>query len=245
MSTEQANVPAVLGTIQVLIDHGDPWSNKLRALRDSGSQVNLITLKAARKLGFSIEKSLTRLVGVESSPHKSYGSTFLPLKLPGEENPHYEKFHVVARITGRLPVQLVSLENYPEFHNLEFADPKFGIPSEIDALLGIGLWIKIVERGLIKSNDTAFAAQKTIFGWVIYRRADDIEVRDDRRVLHINTTQANSETDISVILQQFWKAEEVPAANILKPTEKRCEKIFMETHQRDENGRYIVQIPFQ
>lgn len=224
--------------------HSDPWVNRLRALCDTGSQINLITRRAARRLNFPIEHTRTELLGVECSPQRSHGVVFLPLLLPGSNTPHIEKFHVVNRVTGCLPLQPICLENYPEFHPLEHADPLFSTPGEIDALLGIGFWIRIVQDGVVKSNDLTFAAQNTIYGWVIYRRADEADTMRRQQVLHIQTAHADNSVDLSYALQRFWQAEELPIQRHLSSDEAKCEDIFQGTHKRDSSGRYIVHLPF-
>lgn len=42
-----------------------------------------------------------------------------------------------------------------------------------------------------------------------------------------------------------WEIEELPPQNILTVEEQKCEDHFIKTHTRDENGRYIVRLPFR
>ena len=43
----------------------------------------------------------------------------------------------------------------------------------------------------------------------------------------------------------FWEIEEPPASSTLTPKEAEYEAHFQATHQRDSDGRYIVNLPFQ
>lgn len=241
---KQANEPAVLGTCQVHVVHSVPWLSTLRALCDTGSQLNLITVRAARRLHLPIEKASTSLVGVDCSPQRSNGFLHIPLQLPGNNLPHFEKFHVVNRITGRLPFKPINLSQYPEFHNLNFADPRFSIPGEIDALLGISFWIRIIKNGIIKSTDLTFAAQQTLLGWVIYRSADDIDTSQIKRVLYVESCDSNKISNLTDAIQKFWQTEELPMQIHYSKDELKCENIFRNTHRRDSMGRYIVHLPF-
>lgn len=49
---------------------------------------------------------------------------------------------------------------------------------------------------------------------------------------------------LSSQLEQFWKIEEVESELPLSKEEQRCEDFFKDTHSRDEEGRYIVRLPF-
>lgn len=126
----QVNEPTVLGTCQIQVATDDMQPFMLRTSCDTGSQMNLVTTSVVRKLDLMIRKSQTKLVGVEGSPQKSNGFAFLPLQLPGNAESYFEKFYVVGRVTCRLPFQHISLQSYPELHNLKFADPSFSFSRE-------------------------------------------------------------------------------------------------------------------
>ncbi|XP_076660353.1 uncharacterized protein LOC143363689 [Halictus rubicundus] len=44
--------------------------------------------------------------------------------------------------------------------------------------------------------------------------------------------------------QRFWELEEVPTSAISTPQDEACEKYFKDTHRRDQDGRYVVRLPF-
>ncbi|XP_053686318.1 uncharacterized protein LOC128735858 [Sabethes cyaneus] len=50
--------------------------------------------------------------------------------------------------------------------------------------------------------------------------------------------------DIERNMQQFWRNEEVPDVPNLSTEEIACEAHFLSTYQRDESGRFMVQLPF-
>jgi len=45
-------------------------------------------------------------------------------------------------------------------------------------------------------------------------------------------------------LQKFWELENVQSNTKLEPEDDQVEKHFLATHSRDENGKYIVELPF-
>lgn len=212
---------------------------------DNGSQLNLITFKAVKRLGLAIQRGHANMLGVETTTSQSNGYVLLPLQIPGIEEPHIEIFFVVSKVTRHLPFEHFNLEQYDEFRNLPLADPNFGTPGEIDALFGMPIWITILCAGVIKSKDGMIAAQQTLLGWVIYKQEKSSVQRKPLHVLH---TVCNSEKiqfdELKSILEKFWLVEDIPVIKTLAPQEKRCEEIFEKTHSRSSNGRYIVQLPF-
>lgn len=57
----------MLGTIQIQLNHGNPWNSSLRALCDTGSQINLITYDAVKRLNLRIERDRIQLMGIQST----------------------------------------------------------------------------------------------------------------------------------------------------------------------------------
>ena len=51
--------------------------------------------------------------------------------------------------------------------------------------------------------------------------------------------------DVNDQLRKFWEIEEVPCASVFTEEEKECEKHFIETITRQEDGRYVVSLPFK
>ncbi|XP_011705620.1 PREDICTED: uncharacterized protein LOC105460827, partial [Wasmannia auropunctata] len=56
---------------------------------------------------------------------------------------------------------------------------------------------------------------------------------------------ATSTNEISQLLEQFWKTEELAIQAQLSLEENMCESHFKDTTKRDKVGRFIVSIPFQ
>lgn len=50
-------------------------------------------------------------------------------------------------------------------------------------------------------------------------------------------------TDLSSIMQKLWEIESIPKAEQWTLAEQRAEQIFVESHERGPDGRYVVKIP--
>ncbi|KAL7725172.1 hypothetical protein ACLKA6_017328 [Drosophila palustris] len=51
--------------------------------------------------------------------------------------------------------------------------------------------------------------------------------------------------DIDSSLKRFWELEEVNNKGYKEPDDEGVEQHFLDTHTRDTNGKYIVQLPFK
>lgn len=244
MSSNDTSSHSVLGTAEVSVDHGQPWNNKLRALCDTGSQLNLITKRAVSRLKLQIKKLNVHLLGVELLSSDSNGCVRVTIFIPGHEAIE-EKFYVVNKVTRRLPIEPVTINKYSELRDLKFADPNFGSPAEIDALFGINIWVRILKEGVIKTADKMFAAQQTLLGWVLYKRDTDHLATKSGVVHTVTIASERDNTDLINLLTKFWMVEDIPTKHTLTPDETECERIFQMYHSRDAIGRYIVHLPFK
>lgn len=109
-------------------------------------------------------------------------SVTLLINPKNQNEPFYAQAYVVNTITRRLPNK--SMNEHPEFAHLQLADPKYGSPSEIEALFGIGIWVKILAEGVLKSHNHTAAAQNTSLGWVVYQMSTDDPQNLNRCILH-------------------------------------------------------------
>ncbi|KAJ8951063.1 hypothetical protein NQ318_003761 [Aromia moschata] len=53
------------------------------------------------------------------------------------------------------------------------------------------------------------------------------------------------DVNLDSVVKVFWSLEEVPQVKVQTPEEKLFEDVFIETHTRNEEGRYVVQLPFR
>lgn len=46
-------------------------------------------------------------------------------------------------------------------------------------------------------------------------------------------------------MRQFWTIEGVGNTSLATEEEERCEKLYLKNYYRDQNGRYVVRLPFK
>ena len=90
---------------------------------------------------------------------------------------------------------------------------------------------------LLKTDENKPLAVCFELGWII---SGSVPIVKNASTILIN----NIELVTDEIVNRFWEIDKVPSVSLLTPAEKACEEHFMNTHSRDESGRYVVRLPF-
>ncbi len=116
-------------------------------------------------------------------------------------------------------------------------DPIFDKPGHIDLILGSDVFEDLVLDGkLDEENDLQLT--NTVFGWVVSGKTPDSSKQ-------LQTTITILKSVMTFDLSQFWELEEVPSSPKLTAEEQACEAHFQQTTTQDEDGRFVVQLPFK
>lgn len=213
--------------------------HETRALLDNGSQVNLISLASAQQLKLKIQPERTTFTGLGGNNlGTSLGEVTIQIRLR-DGGDTTERFHVVRSITSYHPM---SKTNDWDHIREELADPEYHLPGKINALLGVAIWIRIVEPEILRTRDNLAIAQKTRLGYVIFGNQED-PYQQERP--YIGSIQKGASVKrLMEMIQRLWEVEEIPGGKRRTREEELCEQLFQREHQRTKGGRYVVRIPF-
>jgi len=149
--------------------------------------------------------------------------------------------HILPKLTASLPSTNFQQNSWPHLEGLTLADNQYKSPGSIDIILGADVYHHIIE-GLIKGDENSPIAQLTKFGWIISGPVSNQSSRNELHGYHITVDR-----ELHDLLQKFWQIDEIsaaPSSSSLSNEEQECEH-FKSTHSRDEQGRYIVRLPFK
>ncbi|XP_044757673.1 uncharacterized protein LOC123315852 [Coccinella septempunctata] len=241
IDSKQSNVLLATALIDIGDKHGDFLP--LRCLLDSGSMTSFITERAVRKLGLKKSEYVMDIQGVDSMKSRiNKGIVSLTLKPANKNAPILIADAVILKqICDSLPAYHLPVKNWSHLDNIEFADPKFNCPGSIDILLGADIFSKALIGGSISGSSDEPVAVSTIFGYVIMGKID-IKLPAQH---NMSLFCESSDISLDNIVKKFWEMENVPTVVISSPEDERCERHFLENCRRDENGRYIVSLPFR
>lgn len=131
----------------------------------------------------------------------------------------------------------VSTLNIPE--GLSLADPHFNYSETVDLLLDAGIFWELLCAGQIQLGEERPFLQETKLGWIISGPMTP-EYRKSESLCHLNTVQ-----EICNNLERFWEIEECLPTPRFTREESECKDLFIKTVERDEQGRFTVQLPLR
>lgn len=150
-----------MGTANIKVIGNNNVEYYIRALCDNGSQVNLITQRATQLLNVTPNSVRTTFIGIGGNKlGSSLGEVSSKIELKNRKILTCN-FFVVKNITSYFPN---SKHNWPNLKG-QMADEGYNQSGKINALLGVGIWIQILEPGVIKSKNLLAIAQQT--KWVM------------------------------------------------------------------------------
>lgn len=226
----------LLATATVPIHHNGSVTY-LRALLDQGSTINFLSEKAAYLLQCTREKidipvfglSNTSLGDLQARTQVQMGSLYCKnFRLDIET-------YITDTITSLPSVTKTSLANWPHLKGLHLADPAQPNNEQIDLLIGARIFAQLLQHGLIIGRQGGPIAQKTKLGWIVSGAGENFA----RIQNHMITNEL-----ISKQIRAFWEIEENDASKLTSIDDKYCEKYFVDTTTRSDDGKLIVRIPF-
>lgn len=125
--------------------------------------------------------------------------------------------------------------------DLQLADPQFNTPSEVDILIDVDLFWKLLCIGQIEASVNHPTLQKTRLGWVLAGRAFAASPRANKvRALSVSVSNARLQDQLA----KFWQLEEVTCDLRSYTSEERACEAHFKTHTIINNqGRYVVKLP--
>ncbi|XP_062704228.1 uncharacterized protein LOC134286610 [Aedes albopictus] len=208
-----------------------------RALLDCASQVCLISSDMVQKLGKRPRPTNTEVVGVTGRKSASQEVVVSVVSNYGEYKVDIPCL-VMPQVSGTIPTRKIEIKRWQIPANVALADPEFHTPKRIDLLIGNEFFFSLLKSGQMKLSDDLPLLQETVFGWVI---AGPVDVPDQKVVFsHVVTKE-----DTSDLIEKFWAVEEVVGSFPSTTEEQQVEDHFVDTHRRDETGRFVVRLPFR
>ncbi|XP_045459596.1 uncharacterized protein LOC123670134 [Melitaea cinxia] len=233
----------LLATAKVLVNSKNGCKHIIRALLDQGSQASFISEATVQLLSLT-RKSVTGWVsGVGEGQTRIKHMVSFCVK--SRHHPHESiriNAYVMRTLTTLLPTSNLKHPNWLELRKLDLADPDFITPGKIDILLGADVYGDVLLDGIIKHPEGKLVAQNTILGWVVSGRMT-LETMSARKQITSLHTQVKDDD----LLKRFWEIEREPN-NIRKKfskEEEKCEEFYDATTVRDEDGRFVVRLPFK
>ncbi|XP_029054415.2 uncharacterized protein LOC114881732 [Osmia bicornis bicornis] len=228
---------SVLSTAVVHVENDRKERIQYRVLLDSGSQSSFVTHSVCKRLGLRYDPVETEVVGIDRKSRIVRDR--VDLKIVSRVNGFNASISclVIDNITDDMPNVDMNRSTLAVPAHIMLADPEFDRCRPIDLLIGAGLFWYLLCVGQHKAGNHLLW-QKTQLGWVLGGQISwPIEGHSRIQRGHLSTNRELSEQ-----LERFWKVEEIVTDHTVDTDE--CDAYFRATTRQNDDGRYIVKIPF-
>ncbi|XP_057334345.1 uncharacterized protein LOC130673375 [Microplitis mediator] len=143
-------------------------------------------------------------------------------------------------ISQTMPSIFINVTQLEIPKNISLADPEFYKLFEVDALIGVKLFYKLLSVGRISlKNHPDAVLDKTLLGWIVVG-----EINSNLSVSNVSCHLNLNSPSCDISLTRFWEVEEIPSVVILSSEERACEEHYKLHTTRTVEGRYVIRLPF-
>ncbi|XP_063618730.1 uncharacterized protein LOC134791611 [Cydia splendana] len=238
------SMTGLLSTAQINVTNHQGREFILRALLDPCSQESFLNESAAQTMGLKRKRVNGNVSGLDqmSTPIRFAAD----IQISSRHNPEKKMSitsYIVKRVTNIMPSEKLTIDNWVHLRDLQLADPTYHQPSSIDILLGVEVYNEMIQPGLIKGVPGSPIALQTHLGWIISGkvRVGTEQEREEKPFIsmHLNV-------ELNHMLKRFWELETIDEEkHKLTAEEIKVEEIYEKTTTRDDDGRYIVDLPMR
>lgn len=240
LSSNDFNQNTMLCTAIVQVTSDGKHFKNCRTLLDSGSQSNFITYRLCQKIGCNLEKTDISITGIGKVQSK------INLKCVVTIKSQHTKFIakipclVIANISETIPAEEIDISRFTFPTDAKLADPLFHKQSQVDLLIGAGLFWEIIGGNKIAIPRSSFALRDSKLGWLVSGKIPN-KFNSQCNLL----TRNENEFELLNQLKRFWEIEEYETSSTLSKDEEECERQFKESFFRNAQGRFVVKLPLK
>lgn len=233
----------LLSTAQVEVKDRQGRTHTARFLLDSGSESHFITSKLSKKLALPFERVRSSVIGLGGKSSSVLGKTHLTFtsKFDSKTSFSIEPL-IIDKIIDKLPSAEIDVSELSYLKSLMLADEVFSHPSVIDGIIGAELIPHILSGTKVVDVADNPVAIYSALGFVLMGKAPLLKKEHSDSVSFCSFL---SDECLPNILEKFWNLEEVPHKTHLTFEEKECEKLYTSTVRRNDDGRFVVSLPFR
>lgn len=228
----------LLGTALVHVRDYGGRAQPVRALIDSASQVSVMSVTCADRLGLKLSKwtaPLTGLSGVQVPKMNGMVKCTITPRYDADTTIQVTAW-VLPSITTNMPSRHLPERCKDQFSHLALADPSFDRPAPVELLLGADVFSQILDGKRVVVDESLPTAFGSVFGWILIGPVPD----QDRLCSNLVSLTVSLEN----MVERFWRVEEPDPAPVTFTNDGKCEAIYLAERVRDDSGRFVVPLPF-
>ena len=185
----------LLMTCRVRFTASNGLSVEARCLLDNGSSASFISERVAQCLRLPRHFQSICVSGITGMSNNGPGRHVSRLSV-SPVNDSQRRFDIaviiVPRVTCDLQTQPINIKaNWDHLSGLSLADPNFGIPGQIDALLGVDIFVEALLPGRRSGCAGSPVAFETCFGWALAGSVEDVTPSSQVNSYHVSLSSTD------------------------------------------------------
>lgn len=238
LSSLNSNPHVLLSTVLVQVFDKNGRAYTARGILDSGSQSSFITEELCDKL--SLEKSEIKInvAGLAENVSKINYKCNLKIRSFSSNFETTLDCLILPEITSCIPSVPINGIDIPK--NIKLADYTYNKPGKISFLIGADIFYSLLCIGQLKLGSSMPILQKTKLGWLV---SGPVNLEGSKKTVCILSTNLELRDQLS----KFWEVEQdfEVKKKVWSKEEQLCEDNFVQTIKRNEDGRFIVDMPLK
>lgn len=230
----------LLATAIVKVKDRSGIDHYLKVFIDQGSEGTVISERAAQILQLPRKLVNIPLTGIDGAPLGNARKA-VRIEIESITDSSFKlsfKALVVRSVLKTQQFDKEQAKNWNHLKDIELADPQFLEASRVDILFGVDIYALIIKDGLRKGEPHEPIAQNSSLGWLVFGA---LSTKDD---FSIRINAIMEKPSITDELRRFWENEQVESKPILSEEHQKCVEHFNQTYKRDEDGSFILSLPF-
>ncbi|XP_025997894.2 uncharacterized protein LOC113006176 [Solenopsis invicta] len=226
-------------TAIIFIQDCDSNRIRCRALLDTGATANFISINFAKRLKLPISPCTISVGAIDYMSTKTKGAVRIIIQSRHDKFAKELTCLIVPTISDLVPFEVFSRKNIKLPEGITLADPEFHVPRPIDLLIGSSTTLSLLSTGQVdlSNRNRDLYLQNTRLGWII---AGGVTTGNNYTKGHLCSL-----TDLESQMAKFWATEEITDNSSRSIAVHDSETHFLENVIRNNDGRYVVRLPFR
>ncbi|XP_062541979.1 uncharacterized protein LOC134209977 [Armigeres subalbatus] len=230
----------LLSTVVLFIRDHHGRKQLARALLDNGSQANIMSERLCQILSLKRRAINVPISGIGQAETRARFKVNATVSSRVHDFSIGMDFLVLQKVISELPSANLPVAHWKIPKDIQLADPNFNSSNQVDLLIGAEHFYRFLfEREIkrIKLGPGLPMLINSVFGWIVSGKVSETSTKT------VSCCVAATSDDLVEQLKKFWEVESVEEKPLWSREEQDCERHFVKTFSRTEDGRYVVRLP--
>lgn len=217
----------------------------MRAICDTGAQVNLITTECVKRAGLSHQAGHMSVAGVGGTSNWKIRWKVCAVVCDRNGEPIMDgsmAFWELPQLMGTQPGEEQDNTAVVLQSGEQLADPDWYKLGKVDVILGVGTVLSLLTGPPRTLADILMVPTRL---GVLVAGVSQIQSEAATEAICAMSAADDGKDELLEALRNLWEIDEIFEEPTQTPQDKWCEEEFERTVRQDEEGRYIVTIPIQ